>query len=245
MIDILLDSAALAATFALGVVLTWRLRHAADAGAAHHAAFLQSPHGMLLVDAQTLSIADANPALVRSVGIPLTELRGSRISDIFGAPDSAECDALSAQLRESPARLLVETTQCCRSGRRLYVEISGHRLEIAHRSFFALSTRDITLQRKVQAQQLERQQHLDYLAHHDQLTGLPNRLYLAAHLPKAIEEARRIGGTLAVLFLDLDRFKDINDSRGHDTGDRLLQEVARRISAAVRAQDMVVRMGGG
>ena len=73
MIDILLDSAALAATFALGVVLTWRLRHAADAGAAHHAAFLQSPHGMLLVDAQTLSIADANPALVRSVGIPLTE----------------------------------------------------------------------------------------------------------------------------------------------------------------------------
>ena len=244
MIDILLDSAALAASFALGVVLTWRLRHPSDAGAAHHAAFLQSPHGMLLVNAQTLSIADANPALVRSVGIPLAELRGSRISAIFGAPDSAECDALSAQLRESPARLLVETTQCCRSGRRLYVEISGHRLEIAHRSFFALSTRDITLRRKVQAQQLERQQHLDYLAHHDQLTGLPNRLYLAAHLPKAIEEARRIGGTLAVLFLDLDRFKDINDSRGHDTGDRLLQEVARRISAAVRAQDMVVRMGG-
>lgn len=244
MIDILLDSAALAATFALGVVLTWRLRHVANAGAAHHAAFLQSPHGMLLVDAQTLSIADANPALVRSVGIPLAELRGSRISDIFGAPDSAECDALSVQLRESPARLLVETTQCCRSGRRLYVEISGHRLEIAHRSFFALSTRDITLRRKVEAQQLERQQHLDHLAHHDQLTGLPNRLYLAVHLPKAIEEARRIGGTLAVLFLDLDRFKDINDSRGHDTGDRLLQEVARRISAAVRAQDMVVRMGG-
>ncbi len=244
MIDILLDSAALAATFALGVVLTWRLRHAADAGAAHHAAFLQSPHGMLLVDAQTLSIADANPALVRSVGIPLAELRGSRISDIFGAPDGAECDALTAQLRESPARLLVETTQCCRSGRRLYVEISGHRLEIAHRSFFALSTRDVTLRRKVQAQQLERQQYLDHLAHHDQLTGLPNRLYLAVHLPKAIEEARRVGGTLAVLFLDLDRFKDINDSRGHDTGDRLLQEVARRISAAVRAQDMVVRMGG-
>ena len=244
MIDILLDSAALAATFALGVVLTWRLRHAADAGAAHHAAFLQSPHGMLLVDAQTLSIADANPALVRSVGIPLAELRGSRISDIFGAPDGAECDALTAQLRESPARLLVETTQCCRSGRRLYVEISGHRLEIDHRSFFALSTRDVTLRRKVQAQQLERQQYLDHLAHHDQLTGLPNRLYLAVHLPKAIEEARRVGGTLAVLFLDLDRFKDINDSRGHDTGDRLLQEVARRISAAVRAQDMVVRMGG-
>ncbi|MDA8349801.1 MAG: EAL domain-containing protein [Pseudomonadota bacterium] len=244
MIDILLASVALAAAFALGVVLTWRWRRAARGGAAHHAAFLQSPHGMLLVDAQTLCITDANPALVRSVGIPFAELRGSRISDIFGASDGTECDALTAQLRESPARLLVETVQRCRSGRRLYVEISGHRLEIAHRSFFALSTRDVTLRRKVQAQQLERQQYLDHLAHHDQLTGLPNRLYLAAHLPKAIEEARRVGGTLAVLFLDLDRFKDINDSRGHDTGDKLLQEVARRIAAAVHARDMVVRMGG-
>ena len=244
MIDTLWVSVASVAACALGVVLIWRWRRAAEGAAAHHAAFLQSPHGMLLVDAQTLCIVDANPALVRSVGIPFAELRGSRISDIFGASDSTECDALTAQLRDSPSRLLVETVQRCRSGRRLYVEISGHRLEIAHQSFFALSTRDVTLRRKVQAQQLERQQYLDHLAHHDQLTGLPNRLYLAAHLPKAIEEARRVGGTLAVLFLDLDRFKDINDSRGHDTGDRLLQEVARRIAAAVHAQDMVVRMGG-
>lgn len=243
-IDILLDFTALAAVCVLGLWLSLWLRRAGSTTAAHRAAFLQSPHGMLLVDAQTLRVTDANPALVHSVGIALGELRGSRIEDIFGAADRLDSDSLRSQLRDSPARLLVETVQRCRSGRRLYVEISGHRLAIANRSLFALTTRDITLRRKVQAQQLERQQHLDHLAHHDQLTGLPNRLYLAAHLPKALEEARRACAVLAVLFLDLDRFKDINDSRGHDTGDRLLQEVGRRIRATVRAQDMVVRMGG-
>ncbi|HXN80555.1 MAG TPA: EAL domain-containing protein, partial [Steroidobacteraceae bacterium] len=82
------------------------------------------------------------------------------------------------------------------------------------------------------------------LAHHDQLTGLPNRLYLAAHLPGDIEEAKQSGTVLAVLFLDLDRFKHINDSRGHETGDKLLKTVAQRVRATVRAQDVVVRMGG-
>jgi diguanylate cyclase (GGDEF)-like protein len=88
------------------------------------------------------------------------------------------------------------------------------------------------------------QQRLDHLAHHDQLTGLPNRLFLAAHLPGAIEETQRSGQMLAILFLDLDRFKHINDSRGHETGDELLRVVAKRIRAAVRAVDVVVRMGG-
>ena len=78
----------------------------------------------------------------------------------------------------------------------------------------------------------------------DQLTGLPNRLYLAAYLPGAIEDAKRTGTMLAVLFLDLDRFKHINDSRGHETGDKLLKAVAQRIRATMRNEDIVVRMGG-
>lgn len=247
MIVIVLGSVALVLAFGLGVAAAvWlpRVRRASGDSRAHLAAFTQSPNGMLLVDAGTLRVVDANPALVCSVGIALEELRGLPIGAIFGSVQAGDSDPLTVQLRESPARLLVETVQRCRSGRQLYVEIGGHRLEIADRSLFALGTRDITLRRKVQAQQLERQQYLNHLAHHDQLTGLPNRLYLAAHLPKAIEDARCVAGTLAVLFLDLDRFKHINDSRGHDTGDRLLQEVARRIRAAVRDEDMVVRMGG-
>jgi diguanylate cyclase (GGDEF)-like protein len=102
----------------------------------------------------------------------------------------------------------------------------------------------VSLRRKIESQLLEKQQHLDHLAHHDQLTGLPNRLYLAAHLPEAIAEAQRTGASLAVLFLDLDRFKHINDSRGHEVGDKLLKTVAQRIKTTVRTEDVVVRMGG-
>ncbi len=76
------------------------------------------------------------------------------------------------------------------------------------------------------------------------MTGLPNRLFLAAHLPAAIEEARRKKAALAVLFIDLDRFKHVNDTHGHETGDKLLQAVSQRIKDAVRNEDIVVRMGG-
>lgn len=106
------------------------------------------------------------------------------------------------------------------------------------------SEQGAALRGKVEAQLLEKQQHLDHLAHHDQLTGLPNRLYLGAHLPDAIAAAKKRLQPLAVLFLDLDRFKHINDTRGHETGDKLLREVAKRIRAAVRSDDVVVRMGG-
>ncbi|MGN6452066.1 MAG: putative bifunctional diguanylate cyclase/phosphodiesterase, partial [Steroidobacteraceae bacterium] len=67
---------------------------------------------------------------------------------------------------------------------------------------------------------------------------------LAAHLPDAIEEAKKNGNVLAVLFLDLDRFKHVNDSRGHETGDKLLKTVAQRVRSTMRAEDLVVRMGG-
>jgi diguanylate cyclase (GGDEF)-like protein len=82
------------------------------------------------------------------------------------------------------------------------------------------------------------------MAHHDQLTGLPNRHYLTAFLPQAIEEAKAANTMLGVVFLDLDRFKHINDTRGHETGDKLLQEVAARLRTCVRESDVVIRMGG-
>jgi diguanylate cyclase (GGDEF)-like protein len=113
-----------------------------------------------------------------------------------------------------------------------------------HEAFRAEAAQGGVLRGKIENQLLEKQQRLDHLAHHDQLTGLPNRLFLAAHLPQALEAATRGGTALAILFLDLDRFKHVNDTRGHEVGDKLLQAVARRVREVVRNDDVVVRMGG-
>ena len=85
---------------------------------------------------------------------------------------------------------------------------------------------------------------LAHLAHYDFLTGLPNRLLLADRLTQAMATARRHGQKIAVLFLDLDGFKGINDALGHAVGDRLLQSVAKRLLSCVRDSDTVSRLGG-
>jgi diguanylate cyclase (GGDEF)-like protein len=82
------------------------------------------------------------------------------------------------------------------------------------------------------------------LAHHDTLTGLPNRLSLQVRMPELLARAAADGLDVAVIYIDLDRFKDINDLRGHRCGDALLQNAARRLRDCVRATDLVVRMGG-
>ncbi len=85
---------------------------------------------------------------------------------------------------------------------------------------------------------------IQYLATHDSLTGLPNRLMVSQMLNNSIQSARLHKRQLAVFFIDLDRFKQINDTKGHDAGDQLLQEVAKRLKKSLRAADIVGRLGG-
>lgn len=97
--------------------------------------------------------------------------------------------------------------------------------------------RDVTVE--VQAQE-----RVHYLATHDGLTGLPNRAHFGQLLNRQVESARRYAGKFALMFIDLDRFKVINDTFGHEAGDILLLEMASRFSCSVRASDVVARLGG-
>jgi diguanylate cyclase (GGDEF)-like protein/PAS domain S-box-containing protein len=90
----------------------------------------------------------------------------------------------------------------------------------------------------------ETEAELEFLAHHDPLTRLPNRRLLLSRIRHGIETVKRDGGLLALLMLDLDRFKDVNDSFGHATGDELLQHVADRLKSRLRSVDTITRLGG-
>jgi len=94
------------------------------------------------------------------------------------------------------------------------------------------------------AKLLDNQEALERLAHHDTLTGLPNRKLLDDRLQQALAHADRQGHRVAVLYLDLDGFKGLNDTFGHEAGDRALQEIARRLQSLVRQTDTVARIGG-
>lgn len=104
-------------------------------------------------------------------------------------------------------------------------------------SFYVLVFTDITAQK-------EAEDELRYLANYDALTGLPNRALLMDRILHGIEQAKREKRSLALCFIDLDKFKHINDSLGHDIGDLLLKEVARRLKLTLRDSDTVARLGG-
>jgi diguanylate cyclase (GGDEF)-like protein len=97
--------------------------------------------------------------------------------------------------------------------------------------------RDIT-ERKL------REEQVTFMAYHDKLTGLPNRAMFEQHLELVLVRARHDGSAAGLLYLDVDRFKQVNDSLGHAAGDELLREVAARLRKAARSGDLVVRLGG-
>ncbi|WP_146151877.1 EAL domain-containing protein [Ahniella affigens] len=118
-----------------------------------------------------------------------------------------------------------------------WLEMSEVRDAAGNRTHWVAVLTDITDRKRAE-------QELRYLANYDTLTGLPNRTLLAERLAHSLIRARRFGTYVALLFLDLDRFKHVNDSMGHAAGDRLLKAVAARIVTSVRESDTVARLGG-
>ncbi len=188
-------------------------------------------------------ILEVNDAYCRLTGFERAELLARRVENI----ELPEWRAQTTQERQTVVETgshRFETRHRCKNGRILDLEVSVNYLpaEDAPQSgspggrFFTFF-RDITA-RKSEAERVWRQ------AYHDVLTGLPNRALFTDRLERALAQAERRGEPLAVLFLDLDHFKIVNDTHGHAAGDRLLQEAAARLARVLRAEDTLARLGG-
>ena len=117
-------------------------------------------------------------------------------------------------------------------------------LALLYALMLSIAGRSDRILRQQEAERIASEERVRYQAYHDPLTGLPNRASFAQHLEQAIHRSKRFGWSLGLMFLDLDRFKRVNDSLGHESGDELLRVAARRLQGCIREADMLFRMGG-
>jgi diguanylate cyclase (GGDEF)-like protein/PAS domain S-box-containing protein len=208
-----------------------RLRQAASV-------FSSTEEGVVITDPSGV-IIDVNPAFTEITGYSRAEAIGNNPRILRSDRQDAAFYAALWQSLNATGRWQGEIWNRRKSGE-IYPEwltINAVRDEGGRLVNYVAVFSDISGIKQSQAQ-------LAHLAHHDPLTDLPNRLLFHDRLGHALSRADRDGSQLGVLFIDLDRFKHINDSLGHLAGDGLLQEVARRLTGAVRREDTVARMGG-
>ena len=180
-----------------------------------------------------------NAGAERLYGHTAAEAIGQRISLVepLGRPDQSP--AVLALIRRGRPIENLETVRVRKDGAEVHVSLTVSPIVDARGRVIAAAEigRDITARKRAD-------QRVAYLAYHDDLTGLPNRLMFGEHLDLALARAQRHGRQVAVLYVDLDEFKQVNDTYGHEAGDQLLRQIARRLERATRATDLVARHGG-
>ncbi len=187
-------------------------------------------------------IESVNRSVSRLFGYSTEELVGQPFTAMIAPKRRAEfrgLDAAEAGLptpRDPPGRA-IETLGRRQDRSTFAMELERSEMQHANRRLTLLCVRDIS-ERKAQTEALEHQ------ALHDALTGLANRTLFSEHLARALARAKRTGEPRAVLVMDIDGFKQVNDTLGHDRGDALLRQVAERLTATLRDTDTVARLGG-
>lgn len=202
------------------------------------AIFDSTQEGIIITDAEGI-IVNANPAALQLTGFTRSELVGNRSSMLRGGQhDEAFYETIWSELRTQGGWR--GEMWCRRKTGGVFLSqqtISTLRAPDDLVEYYVCLFSDVTRQR-------EYQRELERFAHFDPLTQLPNRILFADRLASAMAAARRSGDTLAVMFIDLDGFKSVNDEFGHAVGDELLIQVAQRIVAQLRETDTLARLGG-
>ncbi|MFZ2406048.1 MAG: PAS domain S-box protein, partial [Methylobacter sp.] len=199
--------------------------------------FQANPHPMWLYDLETLRFLAVNDAAIAHYGYSETEFLSMTIADIRPAEDVPQLLERIEQLKGNAQHRAGDWRHRKKDGTLIDVEISSHMLEYGGRRAKAVLAHDITERKRAE-------ERIQYLANFDSLTGLPNRIQLNDHLKYSLSLAKRSNGHAALMFLDLDHFKDINDTLGHSVGDALLVELAKRLCRLLREEDTVTRLGG-
>ena len=191
-----------------------------------------------VVDAQG-TILYQSPALRSLLGYEPSETLGRNVLDMVHPDDSENARAAFRRVIETRhSSEPVEFRLRHRNGLwRTFESLGTNCLANPHIHGLVFNSRDVTDRKVIQ-------QRIQHLAYHDNLTGLPNRGLLQDRLAHSIARAERANRKVAVLFVDLDNFKNINDTLGHDVGDELLRQVSRRLSECVRLEDTIARQGG-
>ncbi|MGZ5418451.1 MAG: putative bifunctional diguanylate cyclase/phosphodiesterase [Nocardioides sp.] len=211
---------------------------AAESSARFHAIFESSPVGTALASSGG-RIVEANRRLCELTGMSAEELRTRRVADLFRIEDVTDDTQWLAPLLSGEMETHHMERRLARPGPEpAWVRVSVALVTEAEQPLGLLfKFEDVTARRRAE-------EWIEHLATHDALTNLPNRLLLLDRLRQALHHARRYGGGVGVLFIDLDRFKFVNDTFGHDVGDALLAKVAVRLQRCARATDTVARLGG-
>jgi diguanylate cyclase (GGDEF)-like protein/PAS domain S-box-containing protein len=223
---------------AVGMILTLleeEIVNAEDAGAHYRVLFESNPHPMWMYDTETLAFLHVNEAAARQYGYTQEEFKQMTMADIRPGEEFSKLVAELKRTCENP--LNGPWRHQRKDGSFMLVDIASHQLDHDGRKVTFALMQDVTERDRLHEQ-------LVYQANHDILTGLPNRALLEDRMAQTIAHASRYGHKAALLCLDLDRFKQINDTYGHAIGDVCLQEIARRLTSRVRAVDTVARTGG-
>lgn len=232
---------------AITVVLDYKLersvRQARVSETLYRAVVEQAEEGIILLDPETHIVLQANPAVVRLSGRGAEDLHQRNIEEIV---DADSLPLLWGVLSDSAGatRAPCEVGFRRADGSLLDVEISASPVLLEDRRLVSLLIRDVSQRKLAEARLLDHQRRLEHLANHDPLTGLPNRLYLNFRLPGLIDQAGRERASLAVYYIDVDHFKNINDSSGHEVGDGVLCAMAERLRHIVSKDDLVARISG-